>query len=117
MAQVTHCTPLMSNHQDPTSESISFDESIRQLERHPPYSRHIQDVADRALRLLDAMERCGFAHEEISDYFKARVLVIGDSEAREVVAGCCARAMTIRYGPGGGKDRVRKSVDEARPAR
>ena len=87
----------MPSRQDTSTESITFDQAIHQMERYPPYRSHVQDVADRALRLLDAMQREGFSHEEISEYFKARVQLVGDSEAREVVAGCCARAMTIRY--------------------
>jgi len=90
----------MPNDQDPSSESIAFDEAIRRMERQPPYGSHVQDVADRALRLLDALQRAGLAHEDISDYFKARVGLVENPEAREHVAGCCARAMTIRYGMG-----------------
>ena len=87
----------MSSRQDPTSESIAFDEAIHRMERYPPYRTHMEEVADRALRLLDAMQRAGFEHEEISDYFKARVQLVGNPETREAVAGCCARAITIRY--------------------
>lgn len=87
----------MPTNQDPSTESIAFDQSIHQLERYPPYRTHVQDVADRALRLLDAMQRAGFSYADISDFFKARVLLVADPEAREAVAGCCARAMTIRF--------------------
>src|SRR5688572_2883309 len=87
----------MPNDRDPINESIAFDEAIRRMERHPPYRSHVQDVADRALQLLDAMQRAGFSESDISEFFKTRVLLVGNSEVREAVAGGCARAMTIRF--------------------
>jgi hypothetical protein len=91
----------MPNDRDPITQSIAFDEAIRRMERQPPYRSHVQDVADRALRLLDAMHRAGFSQAEISEFFKTRVLLVGSPEVREAVAGGCARAMTIRYRMGG----------------
>jgi hypothetical protein len=87
----------MPSDQETSTESIAFDQAIHQMERYPPYRSHVQDVADRALRVLDAMERAGSTQEDISEYFKERVLLVADPEAREALAGCCARAMTIRY--------------------